>query len=110
MVPGPVTIRDGQGHQLVKVCGDEQDDEEDANKEMDELRMLSAASKRKPLSTKKKLSPSGLRRSVKSSLQEHQKIDEIFDVTASIFHQDDHWKVKSLMTWNDTPHNTRRIM
>ncbi|KAK4497145.1 hypothetical protein PRZ48_011595 [Zasmidium cellare] len=52
-----VTIKDGRGRDLVKVCGDEQDDEEDANKEMDELRMLSAAPRRKTPNVKKSKAP-----------------------------------------------------
>ncbi|EME77609.1 uncharacterized protein MYCFIDRAFT_145931 [Pseudocercospora fijiensis CIRAD86] len=36
-----VVISDGHGHDLVKVCGDGEDDEEGAGREMDELRMLS---------------------------------------------------------------------
>lgn len=38
-------IRHGRGHDLVKVCGDGEDDEEGAGQEMDELRMLTAAPK-----------------------------------------------------------------
>ncbi|KAF2166198.1 hypothetical protein M409DRAFT_23387 [Zasmidium cellare ATCC 36951] len=52
-----VTVKDGRGRDLVKVCGDDQDDEEDANKEMDELRMLSAAPKRKLVRVRKSNSP-----------------------------------------------------
>ncbi|CAK3969978.1 Hypothetical predicted protein [Lecanosticta acicola] len=42
-------ISDGQGRDLIKVCGDGEDDEEGANKEMDELRMLSTARKGKAI-------------------------------------------------------------
>ncbi|KXT03088.1 hypothetical protein AC578_7725 [Pseudocercospora eumusae] len=44
-----VVISDGHGHDLVKVCGDGEDDEEGAGREMDELRMLS----KKPLAKDK---------------------------------------------------------
>lgn len=36
-----IVIKDDHGHDMVKVCGDGEDDEEGAGKEMDELRMLS---------------------------------------------------------------------
>ncbi|EME40204.1 hypothetical protein DOTSEDRAFT_158924 [Dothistroma septosporum NZE10] len=42
-----VIISDGHGHDLIKVCGEGDDDEDDADKEMDELRMLNAAPKSK---------------------------------------------------------------
>ncbi|KAK4612013.1 hypothetical protein CLAFUW4_13321 [Fulvia fulva] len=42
-----VVISDGHGHDLVKVCGEGEDEEEDAGREMDELRMLSAGAKGK---------------------------------------------------------------
>lgn len=50
-------IHDEKGRDLVKVCGDGEDDEEDASKEMDELRMLSAAPKAKPVRTKPSKKP-----------------------------------------------------
>ncbi|KAF7191480.1 DNA-dependent metalloprotease WSS1-like [Pseudocercospora fuligena] len=40
-----VVISDGHGHDLVKVCGDGEDDEDGAGREMDELRMLSGGSR-----------------------------------------------------------------
>lgn len=52
-----MTIKDGRGRHLVKVCGDEQEDEEDANKEMEDLRMLSAAPKQRPVATRKGKAP-----------------------------------------------------
>ena len=46
-----IVIKDEHGHDMVKVCGDGEDDEEGAGREMDELRMLSRGPGKKKIST-----------------------------------------------------------